>query len=282
MSLPYTADTETGELATDPHFGAANPALDSGGSGLYTTAADYAKFLQALLKASVGDGGLLKRETFDEMLRPQLIEKQKSWFDFIKGLKFGQGMVSDFEPEIPLDHGISGVINTADSPGKRKRSSMMWAGKANGHWFIDRESGIAATFVTCILPYPDAVVNRPWDALERAAYSDLLRYIAVVKDLASSIRMTDPSHLGPRLWGQEKAISIDRQRHCSQASTSVDSCCLGLRARATSHVADQRVASFPQGFTRLVQLGRVYMYTPCFRIVKSRRQNFLRISLLCL
>lgn len=114
----------------------------------------------------------MKREIVDEMFRPQLIEKQKSWFDFIKGLKFGQGMVSDFELEIPLDHGISGVINMADSPGKRKRGSMMWTGIANGHWFIDRESGIAASFVTSILPYPDAVVNRAWDALERAVYSD--------------------------------------------------------------------------------------------------------------
>ncbi|KAF3765767.1 beta-lactamase/transpeptidase-like protein [Cryphonectria parasitica EP155] len=177
----------SGELTTGAHFMPADPEVDSGGGGLHTTAADYAKLLQALLKASSSsssssssslagpdDSGLLlmKKETVDEMFRPQLTDKERRWLEFITG-RFHDGMTPDFEPGTPLDHGLSGVINMADSAGKRRKGSMMWAGMCNAHWFIDRESGIGATLMTNVLPQPDPVVVRVWDELERALYSAL-------------------------------------------------------------------------------------------------------------
>lgn len=131
-------DAETGELASgDPPVPAGPEEVEGGGAGLYTTAADHARFLQALLRSSSGgegEGGLLlRKETVDEMFRPQLTDVQRSWVNFLAGL-FREGMTPDFEPGMPLDHGISGVINMEDSAGKRKKGSMMWAGMCNGHW----------------------------------------------------------------------------------------------------------------------------------------------------
>lgn len=40
--------------------------------------------------------------------------------------------------------------------------------------FVDRKSGIGATLITNVLPHPDAVAIKAWDALERAVYSDLV------------------------------------------------------------------------------------------------------------
>lgn len=172
-------DPDTGELAAgeDPFPALAEGGVESGGAGLYTTAADYAKLLRVLLGSLAGgvegDGALLKRATVEEMVRPQLTEEQRRWLKFLTDL-FHDGLVPDFSKGMPLDHGISGVINMQDEPGKRKKGSMMWGGLCNGHWFIDPASGIGATLFTNILPQPDAAVSRVWDELERAVYGELL------------------------------------------------------------------------------------------------------------
>lgn len=135
-------DAETGELAAGKVDFAApeSPEVDSGGGGLYTTAADYAKVLQALLRSLAGsDGALLKKETVEEMFRPQLTGVQKKWLDFLTGL-FPAGFVPDFEKGMPLDHGLSGVINLEDAPGKRHKGSMKWSGVYNGHWVSEELS----------------------------------------------------------------------------------------------------------------------------------------------
>ncbi|KAK2606791.1 hypothetical protein N8I77_005517 [Diaporthe amygdali] len=169
-------DAQTGELAVgdDPVPVLADGDVESGGAGLYTTATDYAKVLQALLKSLAdNEGALLKRATVEEMVQPQLTEVQRRWLTFLTDL-FHDGLAPDFEKGMPLDHGISGVINMKDEPGKRRKGSLMWAGLCNGHWFIDPASGIGATFFTNVLPQPDAAVIRVWDELERAVYGDLL------------------------------------------------------------------------------------------------------------
>lgn len=175
LVLVANRDSESGELtSSDDYYGPVDPEAESGGAGLYTTASDYSRLLQALLGALAGqDGGLVSQKTAAEMLRPQLTDKQRFWFEFITGL-FHDGLTADFSPGTPLDYGLSGAINTADSSGKRRKGSMMWAGMCNAHWFLDPESGIGATLVTSILPHPDKAVTKAWDELERAVYSDLL------------------------------------------------------------------------------------------------------------
>lgn len=170
-------DAATGELAAgeDPFPALKDGDVEGGGAGLYTTASDYAKLLQALLGslAGSGEGALLRKTTVEEMVRPQLTDEQRRWLKFLTDL-FHDGLVPDFSEGMPLDHGISGVVNMEDEPGKRRKGSMMWAGLCNGHWFIDSASGVGATLFTNVLPHPDAAVSRVWDELERAVYGDLL------------------------------------------------------------------------------------------------------------
>lgn len=129
-------DRDTGELAaSDEAFPIhARPQFDSGGAGMYTTAVDYSRLLQALLRSLSGDdGALLKKETVEEMFRPQMTDVQKQWLEFMAGL-FHDGFASDFGESMPLDYGISGAINMKDEPGKRRKGSMMWGGLCNAHW----------------------------------------------------------------------------------------------------------------------------------------------------
>lgn len=125
-------DAETGELAGGPHPVPAVPPVESGGAGLYTTAIDHAKALQAILRATHEDG-IVTKETAAEMFRPQLAEHQAAMLKTVTE-DFHDAYVSEFEPDMPLSHGIGGIINMSDTPGKRRKGSMMWLGMANGHW----------------------------------------------------------------------------------------------------------------------------------------------------
>jgi CubicO group peptidase (beta-lactamase class C family) len=104
--------------------------IESGGAGLFTTPRDYATFLQALLR-----GSLLKDDTLTEMLRPQLTDAQAA---MLRAITYDMGIQQAFAPEfpkgLPLSHGIGGVVNLEDVPGKRRRGSMMWSGMCNGRW----------------------------------------------------------------------------------------------------------------------------------------------------
>ncbi len=105
--------------------------LDSGGGGLFTTARDYATFLRGLLA-----GRVLGGETFREMLRPQLDDAKAG---YLKAIAFHPSVHNTCAPEftgepLPLNHGLGGLLNMVDVPGKRRAGSMAWSGMHNCRW----------------------------------------------------------------------------------------------------------------------------------------------------
>lgn len=105
--------------------------VDSGGGGLFTTASDYATFLRGLLS-----GKLLGNEASKELLKPQLDDTKAQWLQVIA---FHPSVHNTFAPEftgdpIPLNHGLGGLINMVDVPGKRRAGSMAWSGMHNCRW----------------------------------------------------------------------------------------------------------------------------------------------------
>ena len=116
-------DPQTKTLAVVPIPVPAQPPLLSLGSGLYMTAADHAKVLRSLLQSSAGEGGLLKKETVDEMFRPQLKESQRAVLQAVTDAHH-DSMVPELSKGMPLDHGIGGVINLEDEPGKRRAKGI--------------------------------------------------------------------------------------------------------------------------------------------------------------
>lgn len=140
--------------------------FDSGGSGIFSTAGDYARFLQGVLRRT-----LLSESTTQEMLRPQLDETQRAMLEYIA---YNLGIQDAFAPEfpkgLPISHSLCGVVNLEDSPGKRRAGSNMWSGMGNSRWWIDPETGVAAVLVMSLQPQGDGAVVRLWDRLERAVY----------------------------------------------------------------------------------------------------------------
>ncbi|RSL83048.1 hypothetical protein CEP52_016819 [Fusarium oligoseptatum] len=143
--------------------------LESAGAGLYSTAQDYATFFQGLLQ-----GKLVKEETLQEMFSPQLNEAQAGILEMIA---YNIGGQDAFSPEYPkgtkLNHGIGGVINVEDVPGKRRKGSLMWSGMCNSRWWIDRETGIAAALIVNVQPHGDPVVKNLYNELELEVYRSL-------------------------------------------------------------------------------------------------------------
>jgi CubicO group peptidase (beta-lactamase class C family) len=104
--------------------------LESGGAGLFSTARDYSTFMKAFL-----GGELLKQETMDEMFRPQLDDVQRA---MLRKVVYEPGSHEGFAPEFPrgleINHGLAGLVNLEDIPGKRAKGSMTWSGFCNSRW----------------------------------------------------------------------------------------------------------------------------------------------------
>lgn len=172
-----------GELRPGTSFRRAEHEMESGGAGLFSTTHDFGLFLSGLLRCSSSTSSsssnqeppLLKPQTLTQLLTPQLTPPQRAQLtDTVTAFPIG------FMPELPLDgsvrldHGLGGVINLDDLPDKRRAGSMTWSGMSNCRWWVDPATGVAAAMFTGVVPHGNVVVNRMWEELERAVYSDLL------------------------------------------------------------------------------------------------------------
>lgn len=142
----------------------------SGGSGLHSTASDYGKFLAAMLR-----GNLLDVSTQKLVFTPQLTTTEhEALRDALSNEMRDLFVPEIYPPGAPVDHGLSGIINLEDSPGRRRKGSMMWSGAVNGRWWVDPESGIAAVMTTQADPFNNPVAIRLLRKLEEAVYQYLV------------------------------------------------------------------------------------------------------------
>ncbi len=139
-----------------------------GGGGLFSTAADYLRFLQALMQGGVLDGQrILRPETVAMMGQNHMgalnVQPMKS---------ADPRMSNDVElfPGIPKKWGLSFLINTRDVPGGRSAGSLAWAGLNNTYYWLDPARKVAGVLMTQILPFADPTVLDALDAFEAAVY----------------------------------------------------------------------------------------------------------------
>lgn len=181
-SLPRGPLTLTGAFKQ----GAIN--LDTGGGGLYSTAADYVKLLEALLD----DGrDILTTVSIRKLCVPQLLDPKHLEANFYGSLQ--SVFCPEYPHNLPVNFALGGAVNMEDIPEKRQQGSIMWSGATNPHWvstclevalytlktiltiwlqWFDPKSGIAATLFVQVLPPGDAVVADLYDELERAVYAN--------------------------------------------------------------------------------------------------------------
>jgi CubicO group peptidase (beta-lactamase class C family) len=105
--------------------------VESGGAGLFSTAADYAKVLRAVLG---NDRLVVGGETItDALFAPRLDETQRAML-----MAIADAFHDMFAPEFPrgteLDFAFGGLMNLTDIPRKRRKGSLMWSGMPNSRW----------------------------------------------------------------------------------------------------------------------------------------------------
>ena len=142
---------------------------DAGGGGLVGTAADYARFVQMILRGGEIDGNrVLQAETVAEMARNQVAP--------LRAGAMGSAMPALAQPydTFPNQHtgwGLGFLINPEQGPNGRAPGSLAWAGIFNSYYWIDPASGVGGVFMSQLSPFGDAGALACFGALERMAYA---------------------------------------------------------------------------------------------------------------
>lgn len=150
-----------------------DPPFEAGGSGLFSTPTDYALLLRGILSSTTPDR---KETTINHLLfTPQLNPQQREILTAIATYARASGFAPELPADIRLDHGLGGLVNLDDVPGKRRAGSLMWSGATNGRWWIDPTTGIAGAVFTQVEPHGNRMVVEMFDELERVVYRYLGR-----------------------------------------------------------------------------------------------------------
>lgn len=139
-----------------------------GGGGLYSTAADYLRFLRALMHDGALDGNrILRAETAALMRRNHI-----GALDVLP-MRSAVPRLSndvDFFPGMTKKWGLSFLINTEPGPAGRSAGSLAWAGLNNTYYWLDPVRKVAGVLMTQVLPFADPAVLAALDAFEGAVY----------------------------------------------------------------------------------------------------------------
>ena len=162
------ARLETGDLAPIPFGMVENPEVLSGGGGLYSTAADYGRFLRMLLNGGALDGArVLSAETARSLGDVQTGALRAGAFPSV-----APTISRDFDlyPDMLTGHGLATMITPHATGEGRSAGSLAWAGLGNTYYWADVEAGKAGLILTQILPFGDPDVVGLMRELERCAY----------------------------------------------------------------------------------------------------------------
>jgi CubicO group peptidase (beta-lactamase class C family) len=141
-----------------------------GGGGLFSSPGDYTKLLTCLLNNGIYDGGqLLQKATIDEMFEDQT----KSISMDIGNNYFQIGLCCDFRGLIkPTSKwSLAGLIDTEGTPYGRKAGTLLWGGVFNTYFYIDRQSGVAASIYTQYLPFNYPATTMIFEKFSEIIYS---------------------------------------------------------------------------------------------------------------
>ncbi|MEV8569595.1 serine hydrolase domain-containing protein [Streptomyces sp. NPDC051322] len=161
-------DSGTGNLHVRADILDEDSAFDSGGSGAYGTALDYARFACALLRGGELDGAvILTPESVDRMFTDGLWPIR--FPDRITSVDKALMEEASFPPGA-TDFALGLHVARHDTPGMRRAGSGCWDGIFNTQFWVDRASGVAAVLMTQMLPSGDKGVVALQTEFERHVY----------------------------------------------------------------------------------------------------------------
>lgn len=139
------------------------------GHTLYSTAADYMRFLRMFLnKGSLDGQRVLSERGVERMLANHIGELR------IGPMKTAAAAVTaDFDPfpGTPKTHSFGFMRVEADVPGMRSAGSQAWAGVLNTHYWMDPAKDVIGLIMTQTLPFVEPPFMKTYEAFERAVYA---------------------------------------------------------------------------------------------------------------
>jgi methyl acetate hydrolase len=154
-----------GKLVAQPFEKLETPTAFSGGGGIYSTAPDYLRLLQALLNGGSLDGAkILKAETVALMAVNQIGNLEAG---ILKTTNPALSNDVDFFPGARLRWGLGHMINADAVPEGRRAGSLTWAGLYNTYYWIDPATRVAGVIMMQILPFADRPALKVYREFER-------------------------------------------------------------------------------------------------------------------
>lgn len=146
------------------------PTAFNGGGGLYSSAPDYLKFTQMILRHGRGPNG-------EVILQPKTVARMSS--NQIGNLTAGRlkSQRAAISSDVDLHAGQSDawglgfLINRVAYPGGRSAGSLAWAGINNTFYWIDPKRGVSAVIMMQFLPFVDKEAVGLLTDFEHAVYS---------------------------------------------------------------------------------------------------------------
>jgi methyl acetate hydrolase len=154
-----------GTLKADPHVLPPVPKVFNGGGGVYSTAADYVLFMQAILHHGKP---ILQPKTVAMMTSNQI-------GDISAGkLKTFRPAISadvDFHPGVTDGFTYGFLINKTAYPGGRSAGSLAWAGIENTFYWIDPKKQLCAVILMQFFPFVDPEAAGLLSDFEKTVYA---------------------------------------------------------------------------------------------------------------
>jgi methyl acetate hydrolase len=169
--VPLLSRQEDGLVPFPIEIGGGDAAeFQSGGGGLYSTAADYMRFMRMILNRGSLDGArIVSADTVAAMSKNQIGAMKAGHMDSVVPLLSG---AFDAFPDMHCGWGLGFLINPETGPDGRAADSLAWAGLSNCYYWIDPASDIAGLVLMQFLPFADKAALRVLAAVESAAYPE--------------------------------------------------------------------------------------------------------------
>jgi methyl acetate hydrolase len=155
---------EGGALGVIPFQMPPPPNPGMGGGGLYSTAGDFLKFLDAIL---AGGGPILSPASVAAMAASEFEGEEVGVLPSVNPF-----LCAGFDPFPGMSKrwGLGFVINPKPGPAGRSAGSLAWAGLGNCYYWADPATGAAGVFLAQLFPFGDPATLEAFAAFERAVY----------------------------------------------------------------------------------------------------------------
>jgi len=148
------------------------PKAFNGGGGLYSTAGDYVRFMQMILRKGRGVDRtvILQPKTVESMAVNQIGELTAGK---MRSFRPDNSSDVDIQPGFTEKWGLGFLINTTAYAGGRAAGSLAWAGILNTFFWIDPKNSISGVLLMQFLPFVDKEAVGLLGDFERAVYGSL-------------------------------------------------------------------------------------------------------------